>query len=124
MTKLAIKFGAQIRDRRRELGLTHRELASAAGVSSAYVSMLENGRSNPTLGTIEAVAEALGLSVSVAPAGHADDIDPQLSVVLQLWPSLPDVVKQSFVLTAQTMADNHDVDGKMKASTPDGMSRK
>lgn len=55
----------QLRWVRDELGLTQRELAARVGVSQQQIAKLENPDANPTLGTLEKVAEALGLRLDV-----------------------------------------------------------
>ncbi|HJK89634.1 MAG TPA: helix-turn-helix transcriptional regulator [Polyangiaceae bacterium LLY-WYZ-15_(1-7)] len=58
--------GARIRRLRKERGLTMMQLveASGGGVSQPAISALENGRASPTVATLSAIAEALGLSVA------------------------------------------------------------
>ena len=45
---------------RMEAGLTQRELAESIGKSQPYVSKLESGEANPTLGTIGRILACLG----------------------------------------------------------------
>lgn len=42
-----------------ELGITRSDLASRSGVSVSFLSELTNGKANPSLKTMEAIAEAL-----------------------------------------------------------------
>ena len=57
------RLGAFIRDRREELGISRRELARRANI--ADVSRLEQGRVvNPRRDTLQALAEALNLTLS------------------------------------------------------------
>lgn len=51
-----------LRDRRRQLGLTRRELIEATGLSYPYVAQLEGGYRAPSLATAGKLAEALGLT--------------------------------------------------------------
>ena len=53
-------FGTVVRQRRRDLGITQNELASRAGISVAYVIILEANRSRPSERTIVKLAKALG----------------------------------------------------------------
>lgn len=46
-------------------GLTKSELARACGVSSAAVVQWENGDTEPTHDNVEAIAQAIGISLSV-----------------------------------------------------------
>lgn len=45
------------------MGLTQKELAEKSGVGQPYISYLESGRRSPGIGTIETVAEAMGISL-------------------------------------------------------------
>jgi DNA-binding XRE family transcriptional regulator len=54
--------GANIRRMRRAQGLTQAALAQRAGLSTGYVSLIEQGRANPRLETVSALADALEAS--------------------------------------------------------------
>lgn len=59
-------LGAFISKKRTEAGLTPSELSERSGLSPAYISRVENGDyASPSLTTIKALAEGLGLSVRV-----------------------------------------------------------
>ena len=45
-------------------GISQKELASAIGVSHPRISELESGTANPTLRTIEAIADYFGVRIS------------------------------------------------------------
>ena len=64
-------MGARIRARRADLGLTLAQVAEASGLSVGYVSRIEQGRGNPTVSSLEALAGALKLSLPTlfAPEG-------------------------------------------------------
>ncbi len=77
--------GASARRARRELGLTQVEVAARLGVSAPYIANHEAGRTNPTIGQLAAVADALRVELDVmfrvpraaepsipAPAAHAE----------------------------------------------------
>ncbi len=57
------RIGRQLRFLREQSGRTLDQLASAAGLSVRAVRELEAGRTNPTLATVVAVADVLGLSI-------------------------------------------------------------
>ncbi len=44
--------------------MSTREFADTAGISHAQIYNIDNGKGNPTLGTIKAVARTLNISVS------------------------------------------------------------
>jgi len=62
-------LGALLRDRRQAAGLSLRELAERADVSNAYLSQLERGLHEPSLGVLRAVTAALGLDLGTVLAG-------------------------------------------------------
>jgi transcriptional regulator with XRE-family HTH domain len=54
-------FGDAIRDKRRELGLTHAEVAARIKISTPYVGHLESGKRHPSDKIVTKLAELLGL---------------------------------------------------------------
>jgi transcriptional regulator with XRE-family HTH domain len=60
-----------IKKRREQLGLTLRALASRSGVSSSMISDVERGTKSPTIATLSALAEALGVPLSALVDGVA-----------------------------------------------------
>lgn len=55
-------IGLKLRSIREEQGLTQADLAKKAGISAGLVGQIENGRVQPSLKTLESVAEVLGVS--------------------------------------------------------------
>lgn len=62
--ELALVFGKVLRARRMEVGLTQEQLGFEAGLERNYISMLELGQRQPTLGSLFKLAAALRVSVS------------------------------------------------------------
>ena len=56
----AARFGAIIRRIRKERGWTQRKLAQRAGLSTAYVAIVEMGDNVPSLTTVLELMEVLG----------------------------------------------------------------
>lgn len=54
-------FPEQLRTLRLNAGLTHQTLADSAGLSTNIVSLLERGKTSPTMGTFFRIADALGV---------------------------------------------------------------
>ncbi|WP_322075551.1 transcriptional regulator [Burkholderia cenocepacia] len=48
-----------------ERGMTKHELAEKAGISISFLSELTNGKANPSLKTMEAIAQALGVPLTL-----------------------------------------------------------
>jgi len=63
--RLAIEVGEQVRDAREAAGLSQRELAARMGTSQAAVARLEAGGTGATLTTLQKVAAAMDLKVTV-----------------------------------------------------------
>jgi transcriptional regulator with XRE-family HTH domain len=55
-------IGDRLQQRRLELGLSQRDIASK-GVSYAYISRIENGTRNPSVAALRKLAPKLGVSV-------------------------------------------------------------
>lgn len=54
----------RLRALRLERGLSQRELARLAGVSNGTISLIEQGRSDPTLGLLVKILDGVGMSVA------------------------------------------------------------
>lgn len=61
MTPIHLRKIKELRDAK---GWSQEELAERAGVRRPTITELENGRGNPTLQTIESIANALGVDAS------------------------------------------------------------
>jgi transcriptional regulator with XRE-family HTH domain len=59
------ELGRRLRARRTAAGRTIASVAVQAGLSVPYIANLENGRGNPTLGTLGSLAQALGTRLVV-----------------------------------------------------------
>lgn len=69
--------GARIRRRRRELGLSQRQLADLADMNQGYLSSIERGTVIPRRRTLDALAAALNLPPGVLIGGSAEHDNPQ-----------------------------------------------
>lgn len=58
--------GREIKDTRQALGLTQAEVAERLGVSPSYVSAVEAGRRNLTLGQLANIANAMRVGIAVS----------------------------------------------------------
>ena len=61
---LSNRLGERVLAIRRQRGFMLREVAEKTGVSIAMLSMIERGRSNPSIGTLHALANAFGVRMS------------------------------------------------------------
>ena len=57
-------FGQRIRELRQQAGLTQEDLAHHCGLFRTYMSRIENGKANPTLTMIHALAVSLDVPVA------------------------------------------------------------
>jgi len=55
--------GPKLRELRAKLGLSQRALARKAGVPSSTVSLIESGKSSPSVGSLKRLLDAAGLSL-------------------------------------------------------------
>jgi transcriptional regulator with XRE-family HTH domain len=61
---LARRFGELVRRMRQERGYSQEEFSFRVGLHQTYVSSVERGERNVTIGTAERIAKALGMSLS------------------------------------------------------------
>lgn len=52
-----------IKERRTILGLTQQDLSDYAGVSVRFIKSVEAGKGNPSIASLEKIAEVLGLDI-------------------------------------------------------------
>ena len=74
---ISARVAGAIKQRREQLKLTLRDLAAKSGVSASTISDIERGAKSPTISTLDALLEALGLPMSAltdSPAALASRI--------------------------------------------------
>ncbi len=70
------RIGARIAMLRKQSGMTQEELANRAGLQRTHVGRIEAGRYAVTLETVQAIAQALGMTVDI--------VDPKLEGLSRL----------------------------------------
>ena len=70
------RLGLRIRSLREAAGMNQLQLAELAGIQSSHLSRIEAGKYAVTLETVQAIAEALGMTVDI--------IDPRLANLTKL----------------------------------------
>ena len=70
------RIGASIAMLRKQAGMTQEELANRAGLQRTHVGRIEAGRYAVTLETVQAIAQALGMTVDI--------VDPKLEGLSRL----------------------------------------
>ena len=68
--RAALYAGIAIRDAREEAGLSQTELAARVGITQPALSRIEAGRVDLTLGTLQRVADALGVPLTLGVGSH------------------------------------------------------
>jgi transcriptional regulator with XRE-family HTH domain len=66
------QVGERLRERRKELSLSVRELARRVAVSPSLISQIENGKTSPSVGTLYAIVSEMDLSLDEVFSGVAD----------------------------------------------------
>lgn len=64
-----VTFGARVRRRRKEIGLTLEDLGERCGLHWSYLSQVEKGRRNVGLMNVTAIAQALDVDAGSLIAG-------------------------------------------------------
>ena len=70
------RLGLRIRSLREAAGMNQLQLAELAGIQSSHLSRIEAGKYAVTFETVQAIAEALGMTVDI--------IDPRLANLTKL----------------------------------------
>lgn len=63
MQHIANSIGQQIRERRKDLKINQAKLAQLSGIGLNSLSRLESGKGNPTLESLQKIAEVLGFEL-------------------------------------------------------------
>jgi len=63
MAQISKKLGGNIKRIREKKGMTQGDICRAVGMDRSYMSAIENGKKNVTLGVLEKLAKALDVSV-------------------------------------------------------------
>jgi transcriptional regulator with XRE-family HTH domain len=64
VNNLEMAIGHEVKTLRKALGITGSDLATATGISLGMLSKIENGNTSPSLTTLQALAQALGVPVT------------------------------------------------------------
>ncbi len=86
----AESIGARLRDARTQRGLSLRSVAQALGVSASLISQVETGKTQPSVSTLYAIAQHLGVSLDEL-LGIAPTSSRPVPLFGHSGPALPDV---------------------------------
>ncbi|HET9954901.1 MAG TPA: helix-turn-helix transcriptional regulator [Polyangiaceae bacterium] len=84
-------FGREVRRRRAALGLTLEQLAERAGLTPNYIGTVENGRRDPSLSTVLALARGLGAAPGELLGGVGELSPTSTEAATLIETLLPDV---------------------------------
>jgi transcriptional regulator with XRE-family HTH domain len=92
-----MEFGQEIRRRRQALGLTLEQLASASGLTPNYIGTIENGKRDPSLSTVMALAK--GLQTEVAELfGGVEGLSHSATELGRLFDEVPKDTQRAILL--------------------------
>jgi transcriptional regulator with XRE-family HTH domain len=63
MSDLFKKLGARIKEYREKSGMTQEQLSETVGISQNFLSQMETGRRNPSIGTLNKIAAAVNMPI-------------------------------------------------------------
>lgn len=99
-TDLMQKIGLRIRSLRNSQGLSQEKLAELAGVHPTYVSEIELGKANASLGILEGIALGLGMTLSELVAAQDGDDDIAILTLVSRIRSFDERQRKIFIETA------------------------
>ena len=67
ITNIFERIGAEIRIRRKRLGMTQLDVAEMTGLQRQTISRVESGNSSATIASVERIAAVVGLDLMVVP---------------------------------------------------------
>jgi transcriptional regulator with XRE-family HTH domain len=67
-----------VKKRREELGLSLREVGRRAGLTAAFISQVERGKSNTSIDSLRRIADALDVSLLYFLSNHRSSADPEV----------------------------------------------
>lgn len=89
-------FGISVRRKREALSLTLKQLAERSGLSPNYVGTVENGRRDPSLSTVLALAKGLRVPPGEL-LGPVKDLSPEAYDVGRQYEAAPEDVQDLVV---------------------------
>jgi len=89
MKNISDLFGARIRELRKSQGITQEQLADSLGIEQKHVSLIERGKSYPSLDRLKKIAEALHVELpSLFEFTHLEDEDERAKSIEEVLKGL------------------------------------
>lgn len=105
-----LTFGREVRRRRGALGLTLEQLAERSGLTPNYIGTVENGRRDPSLSTVLALAKGLGASPGEL-FGSIGESGPLVTEAAALMETLAPEVQNALLELLRVLARRRRVPG-------------
>lgn len=102
-TLAPLAFGREVRRRRGALGLTLEQLAESSGLTPNYIGTVENGRRDPSLSTVLALAKGLGVTPGEL-LGGIGELSPASTEAATLIETLTPEVQVAVLELLRTLA--------------------
>ena len=85
-------IGLSIRKRREELGITQEALAFASGVTSSFLSIVEQGKKYPSVAVLKRILYALNVNVSFE---EKNGLKPEIEKLIKVYDEEINVLRQT-----------------------------
>lgn len=112
-----MEFGQEIRRRRLALGMTLEQLAESANLTPNYIGTIENGRRDPSLSTVLALAK--GLRTNAAELfGGIQELSPPATEAGQLFDGAHTDVQDAVLLLLRSVVRRKKAQKAAESSAP------
>jgi len=94
-----MKLGNAIRDIRKQRGLSQIQIASEAGITQTYLSLIEGDKKEPNLSTLKTISDSLGVPVPILffLAMDEEDVAPKKRDAFKIIsPSVKSLINEFF----------------------------
>jgi transcriptional regulator with XRE-family HTH domain len=94
--RIQTRFGREVRRRRHALRMTLDQLAEEAELSPNYLGSIENGKRDPSLSTVQRIADAFGVSIGEL-VGDREEVTTEGREAAKLFDAAPRSVQASII---------------------------
>jgi transcriptional regulator with XRE-family HTH domain len=106
MDPAAKAVGKRVRELRENADMTQEELGQRAQLSSKFISQVENGQANPSIGVVARLSTALGMPLSAFFAREAANaVVDDLAAMNALLSSQPPAVRKRALRILRALVD-------------------
>jgi transcriptional regulator with XRE-family HTH domain len=108
------ELGQEIRRRRQVLGWTLDQFAEACKLTPNYLGTIENGKRDPHMSTLTAIARALGCRIADLIPDPGTDLSPAALEVGRMFDNASPEAKDAAERTLRVLVNENDKDDKDK----------